>query len=301
MSSLDLLQSEQLSEDRFLFTLGEQRLVAALHRPEGPCSSPEGPKAGMILLHGWAGYRGGPHQMFIKLGRAAAQAGLCCLRFDFRGRGDSEGDPQAASLSTMIADTCQAAEALAEHCGPLPLALVGDCSGSEVAIGAGALIPAVQRLVLWSAPPVAADREEMHRAKRSSMLSAYLRKALRPETWRRLLRGEVRLDRVSQTLRSGGLGAGELGQASDHEIDWLGRFLGFPGRMLFLYGGNDPTTPACLQHYRELTDRAGRPFETHLVAGANHAFYSLAWEQEVIDTTLEWLGEWRDQLPAGEG
>jgi pimeloyl-ACP methyl ester carboxylesterase len=255
----------------------------------------------MILLHGWAGYRGGPHQMFIKLGRLAAEAGLCCLRFDFRGRGDSEGNPQAASLSTMIADARRAAEIVAERCGPVPLALVGDCSGSEVAIGAGSLIPAVQRLVLWSAPPVAADREEMHKAKRASMFSAYLRKALRPETWRRLVRGQIRLDRVGQTLRTGGLGAGELGQASDREIDWLNRFVGFPGRVLFLYGGNDPTTPACLQHYQELTDRAGRPFETHLVAGANHAFYSLAWEQEVIDTTLKWLEEWRDGLRIGEG
>jgi pimeloyl-ACP methyl ester carboxylesterase len=279
-------------EERFLFTLGGQRLVAALHRPEGPCA------VGIILLHGWAGYRGGPHQMFIKLGRQAARAGFCCLRFDFRGRGDSEGDPHSASLSTMIADTRQAAQVLAERCGSVPLALVGDCSGSEVAIGAGPLVPAVERLVLWSAPPVAADREEMHRAKRASVLGTYLRKALRPETWRRLLRREIRLDRVRQTLRSGGLGEGELGQESDREIDWLERFLGFPGRVLFIYGGNDPTTPACLQHYQELTSRAGRPFETHLVAGANHAFYSLAWEREVIDTTLGWLGEWREGLRA---
>jgi pimeloyl-ACP methyl ester carboxylesterase len=288
MDTEQMTETQELIEDRFLFSLGEQRLVATLHRPEGTAA------AGVILLHGWAGYRGGPHQMFIKLGRQAAEAGFCCLRFDFRGRGDSEGNPQAASLSTMIADTRRAAEIVAERCGPLPLALVGDCSGSEVAIGAGALIPAVQRLVLWSAPPVAADREEMRQAKRASVLRTYLRKALRPETWRRLLQGRLRLDRVRQTLRTGGLGAGELGSASDQEIDWLGRFVGFPGRVLFLYGSNDPTTPACLQHYQELTDRAGRPFETHLVQGANHAFYSLAWEQEVINTTLQWLEEWRD-------
>jgi len=281
------------AEDRFLFTLGEARLVATLHRPEAPA------RAGLILLHGWAGYRAGPHQMFVKLGRQAAEAGLCCLRFDFRGRGDSEGDPRAASLSTMIADTCRAAEVLAEKCGPLPLALVGDCSGSEVALGAAALIPAVQRLVLWSAPPVAADRQQMHRAKRAGVLGKYLRKALRLQTWRRLWRGEVRLDMVRRTLRTGGLGEGELGQASDREIPWLQRFADFPGRILFIYGGNDPTTPACLQHYRELSEYVKRPFETHIVAGANHAFYSLAWEREVIDTTLRWLGEWRAELAGG--
>ncbi len=290
MSREDSMVDPRPGEERFLFSLDSQRLVATLHCP------PEPAPAGIVLLHGWAGYRGGPHQMFIKLGRRAAQAGFCCLRFDFRGRGDSEGDPRSASLSTMIADAQRAAAVLSERCGPVPLALVGDCSGSEVAIGAGALIPAVQRLVLWSAPPVAADREQMHRAKRASVLSTYLHKALRPATWRRLLRREIRLDRVRQTLRTGGLGEGEWGQESDREIDWLERFVGFPGRVLFIYGGNDPTTPACLQHYQELTARAGRPFDTHLVPGANHAFYSLAWEQQVIDTTLQWLGQWREEL-----
>jgi pimeloyl-ACP methyl ester carboxylesterase len=232
--------------------------------------------------------------MFVKLARQAAQAGLACLRFDFRGRGDSTGEAGAASLSTMISDTVRAAEVFAERVGPVPLALVGDCSGSEVAIGAGPLLPQVQRLVLWSAPPVGdltQARQQLHQAKGAAVRLAYLRKALQPATWRRLLRGQVRLGMVSKTWRSGGLGAGELGQASDREIDWLQRFTAFPGPVLFIYGGSDPATPACLEHYRELSARAQRPFEMHLVEGANHAFYSLAWEQEVIDTTLRGLGE----------
>lgn len=272
-----------LTEDRFFFTHEGSHLMAVLHLPAGP------PRAGVILLHGWAGYRSGPHQMFVKLARSAAAQGLACLRFDFRGRGDSEGDPSTSSLSTMISDTARAAEVLAERCGSLPLALVGDCSGSEVALGVGALLPTCERLVLWSAPPVGGRRTGMLSAKRRGLLGTYLRKALRPETWWRLLRREVRLDMVGKALRSGGLGAGELGAASDRDIPWERRFLAFPGRMLFIYGGNDPATPACLEHYRDLTARASRPFEAHLVAGANHAFYSLAWEREVLATTLDWL------------
>jgi len=40
-----------------------------------------------------------------------------------------------------------------------------------------------------------------------------------------------------------------------------------------------------------LTRRAGRPWNHHVVAGANHAFYSLTWENEVMDTSLSWLEE----------
>ncbi|NLO75149.1 MAG: alpha/beta fold hydrolase [candidate division WS1 bacterium] len=283
------------AEERFFFSHEDCRLVGMLHRPSSP------PRAGVILLHGWAGYRAGPHQMFIKLARRAAAAGLTCLRFDFRGRGDSEGDPAAASLSTMISDALHAAEVLAERCGALPLALVGDCSGSEVALGAGPLMPGCERLVLWSAPPVGAERQQMHQAKRRNVLMQYLRKALQPQTWRRLLQRELRLDMVGKALRSGGLGAGELGQDSDREIDWRRRFLDFPGHILFIYGSNDPATPACLEHYEYLSQQAGRPWEVHLVEGANHAFYSLAWEREVIDRTLHWLGEWADGPRSGHG
>jgi hypothetical protein len=31
--------------------------------------------------------------------------------------------------------------------------------------------------------------------------------------------------------------------------------------------------------------------EFYVVHGANHAFYSLAWEREVIVKTAQWLGE----------
>lgn len=291
-----MLSSEiVLPEQRFLFANQGSNLVAVLHQPEGAC------RAGVILLHGWAGYRAGPHQMFVKLARQAAERGFCCLRFDFRGRGDSEGEAQKASLSTMISDAIRAAEVFAGKCDPVPLALVGDCSGSEVALGAAPFIQTVQRLVLWSAPPVGGGRQTMHRAKRLRMIGQYLRKAGQLRTWSRLLRREVRLDMVSRAVRSGGLGAGEQGQESDREINWRQRFLDFPGRILFVYGQNDPTMKACLEHYQELTEAAGRPWETHIVAGANHAFYSLAWEREVIATTLEWLAQWQGSLSADHG
>jgi hypothetical protein len=42
------------------------RLLAALHTPdEGLPRLP----LGLVYLHGWAGYRIGPHQMFTKMAR----------------------------------------------------------------------------------------------------------------------------------------------------------------------------------------------------------------------------------------
>lgn len=274
-------------EQHFHFDNEGCRLLGALHAPDEGAARP----IGLVLLHGWAGYRIGAHQMFVKLAREACGRGFPCLRFDFRGRGDSEGDAAAASLTTMISDAVAAAQWMVEEGVVEQVAFVGDCSGSEVGIGAGPLVEGCGALVLWSAPIVGASREAADEAKRRHVLRQYLAKFFRRETWAKLFSGRLQPDMIKRALARGGRGAGEEGSASDRDIDWLGRFTGFSGEVLFIYGAADPTTEDSVAHYEALTARAGRPWRCHLVEGANHAFYSVKWEQEVIDATLNGLVE----------
>ncbi len=274
-----------ISERHFFFENEGESLLGVVHVPERQrCGA-------LLLLHGWAGYRIGAHRMLVKLARAATQQGFVAMRFDFRGRGDSGGDAGATTLSTMISDTVQAASVLTDEYEVARVSLVGDCSGSEVAIGAGSLIAAADSMVLWSAPMVAADRSAARQAKRADVLRQYVRKVFRAETWRKLLGGRLRLDMIRQTMKRGGAGAGEETAPTDREVDWLGRFGEFRGERLFIYGGSDPGAPSAQQHYQRLSTEAGCAFNCHVVAGANHAFYSLAWEREVIETTLDWLAQ----------
>lgn len=272
-------------EEHFWFEVGGCRLAGALHRAEG---SPA--EIGLVLLHGWAGYRVGAHQLFVKLGRAAAQRGFNCLRFDFRGRGDSEGATEDGVLVTMIEDAVAAARELLARTGCRRVVLVGDCSGCEVAIGAGPLVAECVGQVLWSAPLVAKSREGTDRAKRRHVLREYGRKLLRRETWAKALSGGLQLGAIRKALLGGGKGKGEEGAASDREVDWGRRFREFRGQMLFVYGGADPTAAEGLAHYEALCKAARRGWFAHVVEGANHAFYSTAWEREVIEETLGWLG-----------
>lgn len=275
-------------EKHCYFVNEEFRLLGVLHIPE---KEQERQSIGLVFLHGWAGYRIGPHQMFTKMARRAEKLGFCSLRFDFRGRGDSEGDTEAATLSTMISDALAACAFLRESTDVAEIALIGDCSGSEVAIGAGPLDPTIRAMILWSAPIVAGDRRSLEAAKRKHILITYLRKLLYRETWQKLFGRRLQLGQIWRVLRSGGKGAGETGSPEDAAIDWERRFMDFAGPRLFIYGGNDPTTPECVEHYRALCERAGKPYEIHIVPGANHAFYSLAWENEVIEKSLAWLQE----------
>jgi pimeloyl-ACP methyl ester carboxylesterase len=236
--------------------------------------------------------------MFTKAARQAAERGFTSLRFDFRGRGDSQGDAEETTLSTMIEDAQRAVEIVCEESGLERVALIGDCSGSEVAIGAGTLDERIDSLVLWSAPIVAGDRSEADAAKRRSIYAKYVRKLFMRETWSKLIGGRLQPGMILKALTRGGKGSGEEGAESDQEIDWHHRFADFAGEVLFIYGGNDPTTDSAVTHYRELSSEIGREFSHHVVEGANHAFYSLGWEQEVLGTSLDWLAE---RYPPGGG
>ncbi|MGI5817896.1 MAG: alpha/beta fold hydrolase [Armatimonadota bacterium] len=273
-----------------------QRVLGVLHTPEGPMRP-----GALVFLHGWAGYRIGPHQMFTKAARQAAERGFCSLRFDFRGRGDSQGDAEATTLTTMIEDARRAVEVVCEESGVERVALIGDCSGSEVAIGAGTLDERVDSLVLWSAPIVAGDRSQADAAKRRSIYATYARKLFRRESWSKLIGGRLQPGMIVRAITRGGRGAGEEGAESDREIDWYRRFVDFPGEVMFIYGGNDPTTESALEHYRGLSREAGRQFHHHVVEGANHAFYSLGWEQEVLTASLDWLVGQYPHLEGADG
>lgn len=262
------------------------RLLGAVHTPDE--GFPRLP-LGLIYLHGWAGYRIGPHQMFTKMARRAEAMGFCSLRFDFRGRGDSEGDTKATTLTTMIADAVAATDFMLKDLGLQHVALIGDCSGSEVALGAGPLHEAIRAMALWSAPIVAGDRRGSDTAKKRQIWATYLRKVFRKETWRKLVSRGLQVGQIARVLSTGGRGAGEQGSEADAEIDWYERFLSFTGERLFIYGSKDPTTAASLEHYEILCRRAGKPFNSVVIQGANHAFYSLAWENQVIDQSLSWL------------
>jgi pimeloyl-ACP methyl ester carboxylesterase len=272
-------------EQHVFFENRGERLLGVLHIPDNQPARP----GALVFLHGWAGYRIGPHQMFTKLARRACEDGFTCLRFDFRGRGDSEGEAKRTTLSTMISDAVAGAKLVGEKSGLSRIALIGDCSGSEVSIGAAPLVQGIDSQVLWSAPIVGADRAASDRAKKQHILKQYAGKLLRKETWRKLLGGKLQFDMIKKAALGGGKGAGEEGAEEDKDIDWLRRFHDFKGDILFVYGGNDPVTPQSVEHYTALTARADRELNLHVVEGANHAFYSLAWENEVMDVSLEWL------------
>jgi len=274
-------------------------LYAMLHVPDGFRGGPG--SVGVIFLHGWSGNRRGPHDLLVAAARRYCDAGFPCYRFDFRGRGDSDGDADAANLATMIADTELAVRRFAEDCNLGAVVLAGICSGGEVAIGAALQCSIVKGMMLWSVPMVGADRSAARRAKRLHNLGQYAGKLFRAGTWRKAFSGGLNLPMIKQAL-SGKGGAGET-PAEDGEtarpditIPWRERYLSFRGPIQFVYGTGDPTTNTAVDYYRKLSARGRVAADFYLVEGANHSFYSLPWKAELIDVTLGWLQEQAREL-----
>ena len=265
-----------------------QKLIA-IHQQ----SKTEKPQLQLLFLHGWTGYRTGPHQM---LARAAAHFGsreYLGLRFDFAGRGDSEGDAKLTTLATMADDARAMIRYLREQNPSAPVVLVGLCSGCEVAF-AVADEPGVAGLLLWSAPVFAAGQSSERLArKRSTHLKEYARKLLRPATWGKVLTGKLDVKGVRKVVGQGGgeehknVESGEAGHLPPGwRADAMQRFEKVRLPSLLVYGTADPTTEEALAWHRGQLRVAP---EIHLVEGANHSYYGLDWEAEVFAASEKWL------------
>jgi len=250
---------------------------------------PPAPRTGVILLHGWSGCRLGPHRMFVTLARRLAAQGYACLRFDFSGRGESDGSPSLSTIETMTRDTAAAIRSMREQHDIDRIVLLGICSGAKVAISAAQNDCDVQHLVLWSAEAMGNLRSHTTRARRSwAALQSYARKIMNPNTWRRLLTGQVNVGMVGKAVAQSET-PGDAERRRESEI--LDRFHTFSGEILFIYGSRDPDTDSAAHRYADFCRQSGIKSTFHEIPDANHSFYGLEWEEQVIGHTESWLVE----------
>jgi pimeloyl-ACP methyl ester carboxylesterase len=263
----------------------EERLVGVVDEPAG---EPKG--MGVVFLHGWAGYRGGPHRMFVETARRLSAAGYHALRFDFRGRGDSTGEVGATDLDGMIEDARAARRYLMEQEGVGSAYWLGICSGGNVALGAASLDKDVDGLILWSTPLFAPYKQRSQEvARRGIFLKDYLKKLFRRETYAKLIRGRVRFDLIARILLGRHRALKGARDPKDSLRDIMQELRGWQGRALFIYGSRDDEAIGAPEFYEQFCREENIPAAFHTIEGANHSYYSVASQDEVIGLTLDWL------------
>jgi alpha/beta superfamily hydrolase len=73
------------------------------------------------------------HHREVRIGRWLARAGIAAQRFQYRGTGESDGDPSRLSFSSLIEDARSAAGHMREHCGVEQVGFLGSRVGGLVA------------------------------------------------------------------------------------------------------------------------------------------------------------------------
>jgi alpha-beta hydrolase superfamily lysophospholipase len=162
----------------------------------------------VLMLNVGGNYHIGPHRLYVKAARALAAAGLCSLRFDLAGIGDSRMRP-GSSLDSMyyrdaMPDVRTAIDFLAAK-GCRRFYLLGICSGAYVAFQTALLDARVNgqilmnpRLLEWEAEPRDGLQASMRRHYKS--IGYYRRALLQSSVYQRLLRGQVDVKGVAHRM-----------------------------------------------------------------------------------------------------
>ncbi len=251
-----------LVERPVVFENEGQQLVGIVHEPEGGVRGP-----GIIFLHGFTGNRYEPHRLFVKTARVLAHLGFWCLRFDFRGSGDSQGDFKDMTVSGEISDALTALRWFKENTqvNPEKIGVLGLSLGACVATYLVAQ-SVVQTLVLWSglAKPVESFTQEV----------PY-------DVMKNQARKQGGLD--FKGWRIGIAFLEELASLNPLEV-----IQQYNGSVLIVHGNGDTVIPVeqGKLYYEKLNVEDK---ELYIVEDADHTFNKIDWEQEVIRKTVAWL------------
>lgn len=126
------------------FGSSEQALFGVHH----PARAAAARGAGVVLCYPGVQEYNMTHWAFRKLAGMLSREGFDVLRFDYRGTGDSAGEPLEANRATWLADIQTAVRELRDMTGVQPVSLLGMRLGAALA----ALVSremAVDDLVLW--------------------------------------------------------------------------------------------------------------------------------------------------------
>ena len=288
-------------EQALCFHCDESWLYGILCLPE------QASARGVLMVVGGPQYRAGSHRQFVLLARSLASQGVAVMRFDYRGMGDSEGEPR--SFDSIDDDLNAAAEHFfASAPAVTELVIFGVCDAASAALFYAHQNERVSGLVLIN-PWI---RTEEGIAK-TYFRHYYTARILQADLWRKILGGSFdyvatyrSLEKfLADTLFHGKAGKTDMAaEARDSEnrgaasvpgrmLDGLQRF---QGRILVILSGNDLTALEFSGYVKKSKTwktllESSRVTRFQLL-GADHTFSRRDWRAQVSAQTIKWLVSW---------
>lgn len=143
-----------------------------LHGVEHRCCEDSHPAWGLVMCDPFAEEKKCAHRVMVESARSFCQADIGCLRFDYRGCGDSPGDFSEATPEVWVEDILAVVAYARAHLGVQSLGLLGLRLGATLALEAAEAGAAVDYLVLWE--PVLSGKQYVAQNLRRSQIKAML-------------------------------------------------------------------------------------------------------------------------------
>ncbi|MGI5967655.1 alpha/beta hydrolase [Anaerotruncus rubiinfantis] len=239
--------------------VGKKLLRGCVRAPEGGGCFPT-----VIFYHGFTVDKVGMMRLHELFARECVKNGMACVRFDFYGCGESDGDFSEMTTSSEIEDaeaiyrwTCEQDFAIPDQVIP-----TGHSMGGLVVTQ---ILPKVQPkgAVIWA-----------------PAYSMYYQASFRART----LVGPTD-DGLGYDI--GGMKLSKAYLEDVRKLDIPAGAAGYKNSILLIHGSEDEVIPIdCAYQFQDIY---GDQMELHIVEGSNHQYSSLKWKQEVYDTSIAYL------------
>ncbi|MGZ8215951.1 hydrolase 1, exosortase A system-associated [Methylomagnum sp.] len=282
-------------ERPIVFACEGDRLMGIAALPDQPSDT------GLVIVVGGPQYRAGSHRQFTLLARHLAGENVASLRFDYRGMGDSEGDPR--NFESINADIRAAVDALLEQVpGLTKIILWGLCDAASAALFYGYTDSRVRGMVLLN-PWVHSEASAAH----VRLKYYYWNRLKQPSFWKKLLVGKVgAVVSLKEIFGSVGKLTARLtvkaAVPSNSQLDTPHRgfiermrhgLTCFEGKVLILLSGQDATArefELLINGDAAWMKASTSPnVEIHSIPEANHTFSSQPWRQRATIETASWI------------
>jgi len=253
----------------------------------------------VIIMHGFGGHKNGPQQRWSS--KQLADWGYVCMRFDFRGCGESEGDKGVVRPDIQIADAGNAVSYMASRpdVDPDRILMIGTSYGASVAVCAAARDARVSAVIAQGGWGIG---ENLFRflhatpekwAKFTGMIDAGRAARRDGKPWPRAHRYDI--VPVPEHLRANIDGPSTF----DFSVETAEAFLSFnpetevakvaPRPLMLIHAAEDFVVPA--EGSMELFRKAGKNAELYLISGVDHFMFGEN-EHRVIHLVQDWLGRY---------
>jgi len=246
----------------------------------------------VVFLPGWTGTRYSPQRAFVLACDYANKKGLSTMRFDFNGRGDSEGNVLDTTIDMMIDNAVTIIEWLVTEQGIKHIHLIGLCSGGNIALGAAGMPSCakyIEKITCWSLLPFMEDKEKAkgQGTNRFKRFKELVIKLFSKEGFSKLIRREANIKSALQNVakdKEGDKNEKKRKTSVRKILNDVSRH--YTGDIHLVFGTKDPEAAGSELFYREWFDRNHKKHKITKIKGAPHNFYTAHWTEELIEKTL---------------